>query len=72
MKMDTISLKEIPKNKKYQLAYLAGYKVKETSDNGRCSIIGADNCIDNDFSSIDDVLLLIKSELKSKGFSVAA
>jgi hypothetical protein len=68
--MSNIKLSEIPKYKKFQLAYLAGYKVIE--NNNRYKIDGADNFIDNDFRSIDDILRLIANDLKRKGFKIAA
>lgn len=67
-----IKLSNTQKYKKFQLASLAGYKVQEIDSSGRCVIIGADNCIDNDFRNIDQVLMLISNELYSKGFCVAA
>lgn len=70
--MGIIKLSEIPKFKKFQLASIAGYVVKEMKDTGRCVIIGADSYIDNDFRNIDEVLLLISNDLKHKGFFVAA
>lgn len=69
--MSEIKLSEIPKYKKFQLADIAGYKVKEDKETGRCAIIGADSYIDNDFRNIDDVLRLIANELRRKGFSIA-
>ena len=68
--MNTINLSEVPKYKKFQLAAVAGYRIIETDN--RFKIDGADNYIDNDFRSIDDILKLISSELKSKGFVLAA
>jgi hypothetical protein len=71
--MSLIKLSEVPKYKKYQLATLMGYTVKETNkETGRCYISGADNYIDNDFKSIDEFLLTIKKDLYSRGFNVAA
>lgn len=70
--MSIISLSEIQKNEKFKLSYIVGYKVKEIDETGRCIILGADKYIDNDFPSIDDVLLLIRKELHSKGFNLAA
>jgi hypothetical protein len=71
--MCKVKLFETPKYKKYQLADIAGYKVKEIDkETGRCMIIGADNYIDNDFPNIDAVLLLISNELARKGFSIVA
>ena len=68
--MSEIRLSEIPKYKKFQLAAIVGYKVIEIYN--RYKIDGADNYIDNDFKSIDDILKLIAPELKSKGFNLAA
>ena len=51
---------------------MAGYKVKEIDKSGRCVIMGADTYIDNDFRNIDEVLLLIRSDLERKGFCLAA
>ena len=54
--MDTIKqikLSVTPKYKKFQLADVAGYKVEENINTRRCHIVGADNCIDNDFKNID-------------------
>ena len=63
---------DVPKYKKFQLADVAGYKVKEIDKSGRCVIMGADTYIDNDFRNIDEVLLLIRSDLERKGFYLAA
>jgi len=68
--MSNIRLSEIPKYKKFQLADIAGYNVKEDKETGRCTIMGADNCIDNDFKNIDDVLKLISNELRGRGFNI--
>jgi len=68
--MSNIKLSEIPLYRKFQLADLVGYKIKQIDN--RYKIDGADNYIDNDFRSIDDILKLISPELKSKGFIVAA
>ena len=68
--MSNIKLSECPYYKKFQLADVAGYKIKEVDK--RYKIEGADNCIDNDFPSIDDILLLIAPDLKRKGFVIAA
>jgi hypothetical protein len=70
--MSYIKLSEIKKYEKFQLANIAGYNVTEDKETGRCYIVGADNCINNDFSNIDEVLKLIASDLKRKGFVVAA
>ena len=67
--MSRIILAEIPLYKKFQLADIAGYKVIKTDN--RYKIDGADNYIDNDFRSIDDILILISGELKRKGFMIA-
>ena len=64
--MSRIKLAEIPLYKKFQLADIAGYKVVR-ADN-RYKIDGADNYIDNDFRSIDDILHLVSGDLKRKGF----
>jgi hypothetical protein len=70
--MSYIKLSEIDKDMKFKLAHVAGYKVEEDKENNRCKIVGADNYIDNNFRNIDEVLLLIRSDLKRKGFIVAA
>lgn len=70
--MSIIKLSEIKKFRKFQLADIAGYKIKEVDSCGRCAIVGADNCINNDFRNIDEVLLLISNDLKSKGFLIVA
>lgn len=67
--MGDIRLSEIPKYKKFQLAYIAGYTVEQVDN--RFKIKGADNYIDNDFRSIDDILKLISGDLKRKGFVIA-
>ena len=66
--MSTIKLSEVPLYKKFQLADIAGYKVIKTDN--RYKIDGADNFIDNDFRSIDDILTLISGDLGRKGFLV--
>ena len=66
--MSTIALSEIPKHKKFQLAAIAGYNIIQ--DNNRYRIEGADNYIDNDFRSIDDILRLISNDLIRKGFMI--
>lgn len=73
--MSDIKLSEVKKFRKYQLAKIAGYIVEEfdkESKSERCFIVGADAYIDNDFRNIDEVLKYISSELKSKGFNIAA
>lgn len=67
--MKRIALREIPLYKKFQLADIVGYKI--IKDNNRFKIDGADNYIDNDFKSIDDILKLISGDLKRKGFVIA-
>ena len=67
--MSSIKLSEIPLYKKFQLADIAGYKVIKTDN--RYKIDGADNYIDNDFRSIDDILKLISGDLRGKGFIIA-
>jgi hypothetical protein len=69
-----VKLSETEKIKKYQLAAIAGFKVKEIDDTGRCIIIGADKCIDNDFRNIDELLLQIKSVLlrRKQHFKIVA
>jgi ERCC4-related helicase len=49
-------------------------KAKEIDDTGRCIIIGADKCIDNDFRNIDELLLQIKSVLlrRKQHFKIVA
>lgn len=66
--MVNIKLSEIPLYKKFQLAVIAGYNVIKTDN--RYKIDGADAYIDNDFRSIDDILQLVASDLKRKGFIV--
>jgi len=68
--VSNLKLSEMEKYTKFQLASIAGYKIIE--NNHRYRIDGADNYIDNDFRSIDDILKLIARELKSKGFIIAA
>ena len=68
--MSEVVLAEIPLYKKFQLADIAGYKVIKTDN--RYKIDGADNYIDNDFRSIDDILVLISGDLKRKGFVITA
>lgn len=70
--MSYIKLSEIDKHIKFQLAAVAGYKVEEDKETRRCYIVGADSYIDNCFRNIDEVLLLIRNDLKRKGFIVAA
>lgn len=67
--MSSIKLAEIPLYKKFQLADIAGYKVIKTDN--KYKIDGADNYIDNDFRSIDDILKLISGDLRGKGFIIA-
>ena len=67
--MSRIKLAEIPLYKKFQLADTVGYKILRIDN--RYKIEGADNYIDNDFRSIDDILILISGELKRKGFMIA-
>lgn len=64
--MSKIKLSEIPLYKKFQLADIAGYKVIKVDN--RYMIDGADNYIDNNFRSIDDILSLVSSDLMRKGF----
>ena len=66
--MSTIKLSEVPLYKKFQLAAIAGYRVIKFDN--RYKIDGADNFIDNDFRSIDDILTLISGDLGRKGFLV--
>ena len=66
--MSNIRLTELSIYRKFQLAALAGYKV--IKDNNRYKIEGADNFIDNDFRSIDDILRLISGDLNRKGFII--
>lgn len=66
--MSRIKLAEIPLYKKFQLADIAGYKVTRTDS--RYKIDGADDYIDNDFRSIDDILHLVSGDLKRKGFVI--
>ena len=66
--MSNIKLAEIPLYKKFQLADIAGYKVIKTDN--RYKIDGADNYIDNNFRSIDDILHLVSGDLKRKGFVI--
>lgn len=66
--MVNIKLSEIPLYKKFQLAVIAGYNVIKIDN--RYKIDGADAYIDNDFRSIDDILQLVASDLKRKGFIV--
>jgi hypothetical protein len=70
--MSNVYLSKIEKHKKFQLAALAGYEVEEDKETHKCRIVGADDYIDNNFKNIDEVLLLISSDLISKGFIVAA
>ena len=70
--MKQIKLSATPKYKKFQLADVAGYKVEENINTRRCRIVGADNCIDNDFKNIDEVLKLVRRELMIKGFQIAS
>lgn len=70
--MCKVILSETEKYKKFQLAAIAGYEVKEDKERHKCYIVGADNYIDNNFRNIDDVLLLISSELRRIGFAVVA
>ena len=67
--MSNIILSEVPLYKKFQLADIAGYKVVKTDN--RYKIDGADNYINNDFSSIDDILKLVSGDLRGKGFIIA-
>jgi len=74
MGVTEVKLSETEKYEKFDLAKKAGYKVEEfdrNSRSGRCYIIGADNYIDNDFRSIDDVLRTISNELIRKGIAIA-
>ena len=67
--MSEVKLAETPLYKKFQLADIAGYKVVKTDN--RYKIDGADDYIDNDFRSIDDILKLISGDLRGKGFILA-
>ena len=66
--MSKIKLAEIPLYKKFQLADIAGYKVIKVDNSYK--IDGADNYIDNNFRSIDDILHLVSGDLKRKGFVI--
>lgn len=66
--MSKIKLAEIPLYKKFQLADIAGYKIIKVDNSYK--IDGADNYIDNDFRSIDDILHLVSGDLKRKGFVI--
>lgn len=68
--MSNIKLSEVPLYKKFQLAAIVGYKIIKNEN--RYKIDGADNYIDNDFRNIDDILILISPDLKSKGFNLVA
>ena len=73
--MSNIKLSVIKKHEKFKLASIAGYRVQEfdrESNSQRCYIVGADNYINNDFKNIDEVLKYISSDLKIKGFIIAA
>lgn len=64
--MSRIKLAETPLYKKFQLADIAGYKIIKVDNSYK--IDGADNYIDNNFRSIDDILHLVSGDLKRKGF----
>ena len=66
--MSRIKLAETPLYKKFQLADTVGYKILRIDN--RYKIEGADNYIDNDFRSIDDILHLVSGDLKRKGFVI--
>lgn len=68
--MSRIKLSETSLYEKFQMAKKVGYKVIKIDN--RYKIDGADNCIDNDFKSIDDILKLISGDLKRKGYVLAA
>lgn len=68
--MKRIILSEQPKYKKFQLASVAGFTVKEICPSGKCIIVGADKYIDNDFRNIDDVLMNMRDILARKGFLI--
>lgn len=69
----TVHLNAEEKFKKFRLASIAGYTVKEfEKGKDRCYIDGADRFINNDFRNIDDVLFMISKELYIKGFNIAA
>lgn len=66
-----MSIVEISKHEKYNIAKKSGYIVKEfdkESGSPRCYIVGADKYINNDFKNIDEVLKFILP----KGFILAA
>lgn len=65
-----IKLSEQPKYIKYRLASAVGLTVQEINPKGRCIIVGADKYIENEFRSIDEVLLGFKDMLARKGFKV--
>lgn len=72
--MSIVKLSETPKYKKFQLAAVAGFIVREYHA-GRSmfyEIVDAPDCFENRFRSIDEVLWLIALELKRKGFLVVA
>ena len=66
--MSNIKLAETPLYKKFQLADIAGYKIIKVDNSYK--IDGADNYIDNNFRSIDDILHLVSGDLKRKGFVI--
>lgn len=71
--MNTIvNLAGTQKHKKFQLAAVSGYVVREDPTTKKCSIIGMDDYIDNDFRDINEVLLMIKGDLGRKGFTIVA
>ncbi len=70
MSFVNIKLSEVQKYKKFQLASIAGYIVKE--EERKCYIVGADNQIDNCFKNIDEVLLLIRDDLSKYGYMLTA
>lgn len=61
--LDNISIKQ-----KIQLAYTIGCEV--TKNGKYYTIKGADDCIDNRFRNIDEILKLSRKELLQNGFSV--
>lgn len=71
--MDLVDVLNLKDYKKFRLASVTGYTVEVVDKNtGRCIIVGADNYINNDFRNINEVMKIIFTEIKGKGFNLAA
>lgn len=70
--LNTIQLSKLTKIEKMQLAYVAGYRVKEIIQNRKYIIEGADGWCDNNFRNMDEILKLIQPDLYKIRYKIVA